>query len=351
MYKSLNIIIFVLSLFFFLTTAPTSYAACCPTSDISCSYPNQCQDPSIACTSPEECPSNTVCDVSRAPNASQSQFDVRYCIGSSSRETIENIYSVRATCRRVSDTAWNAIVDLLPDSILGVDIDWSFLKNNQVCACHDDGWSAGVAQNTLCALANTILGTSGYNLAVDSKTFDSLPIGQDPNTGIWYTCFNFQSAIRQAGEVEIDILDRDGNTVCSSRVDTKPKDYSHWESLDALLGINIYEDATERDPYDLKCSTVEGKEGVNTAFGCIATQPTGFTRDFLTISIGIGGGIALLLLLYAATLISLSRGNPQKIQSGQQIIAAVIQGLILITLSVVMLNFLGINILNLPGLQ
>lgn len=351
MYKLLNTAVFFLSLSLLLATAPNSYAACCPTSDTSCTYTHQCPDPNVSCTSPEECPSDTVCDVSRAPNASQSQFDVRYCIGSSSRETIESIYSVRATCRRVSDTAWSAIVDLLPDSILGADIDWSFLKNNQVCACHDDGWSLDIVQNTLCAAANTILGTSGYDLATDSKTFESPTVGQDPATGIWYTCFDFQSAIRQAGEVEIEILDRDGNVVCSSRVDTKPKDYSHWESLDALLGINIYKDATERDPYNLKCSTVEGKEGINTAFGCIATQPAGFTRDFLTISIGIGGGIALLLLLYAATLIALSQGNPQKIQSGQQIIAAVIQGLILITLSVVMLNFLGINILNLPGLQ
>ncbi len=350
MYKLLNLAVFIPSLFLFLVTAPNSYAACCPTSDTSCTYTHQCSDPGVVCTSAEECPSTTVCSPSKAPNSSYSQFDVRYCVGSMSRETISSIHSVKATCRKITTTAWAEILKWLhiPEPVR------RHLVSEQVCACHEDNWSRGVVQNSLCLVANQIFGM-GYNLAVDTKTFNNLPIAQDPASGVWYTCFTFESASREAGEIEIEVLDRQGNAICSSRVDTKPQDYSFWEALDALLGIDIYKDPTERTPYHLKCTTVLGKgvesTGINTAFGCIATDPVGFTQDFLTIAIGVGGSIALLLLLYAAILIALSQGNPQKIQSGQQIIAAVIQGLILITLSVVMLNFLGINILNLPGLQ
>lgn len=340
-------------LFLSANPSPSHAQQCCPPGE-TCVHTYLCPGINLACASPQNCPARAACSSTRSLNDDGSQWNVRYCVGSISRDTISSIRTATATCRRVSDTVWNGIVEGSGIPILGE------LGTHQVCACHEDGWGRievfgldlDIYRNILCGTANAILGTSGYDLAIDERSFDSPPIiGQDPNTGLWYTCFDFLGTVRHAGEVEIEIFDTQGDLICSSRVRTRPEDYSFWEALDGLLGTDLYTDPTERTRYDLKCSTAAGKFGINTAIGCVAYDPVGFTQDFLTISIGVGGSLALLLLLYAAALITLSRGNPQKIQTGRQIIAAVVQGLLLITLSIAMLHFIGINILNLPGLQ
>jgi hypothetical protein len=92
--------------------------------------------------------------------------------------------------------------------------------------------------------------------------------------------------------------------------------------------------------------------GVNTALGCISTKDFGSSiGQFLAIAIGIGGGLALLLMGYGVFLITTSAGIPDKINEGKTIILAAAGGLIFIVLSVVMFRLIGVNILQLPGLK
>lgn len=93
---------------------------------------------------------------------------------------------------------------------------------------------------------------------------------------------------------------------------------------------------------------------VNTAIGCISTEVTGagsFFEDVIQIIVGIGGGLALLLMLYGIFIVTTSAGIPDKLKEGKEIITSAISGLIFIILSVFLLNFIGINILGIPGLQ
>ncbi len=96
-----------------------------------------------------------------------------------------------------------------------------------------------------------------------------------------------------------------------------------------------------------------GSECIETAIGCISTSADGadsFFASIISIAVGIGGGLALVLMLYGVFIVTTSAGIPDKLNEGREIITSAIAGLIFILLSVFLLNLIGINILGLPGL-
>lgn len=91
--------------------------------------------------------------------------------------------------------------------------------------------------------------------------------------------------------------------------------------------------------------------GINTAIGCIPVlnndSGTAFMAFVLRWAVGVGGGIAFLLILYAGFMLMTSTGNPERIKAGQELLTSAISGLILLIFSVFILKFIGIDILNL----
>ena len=92
-------------------------------------------------------------------------------------------------------------------------------------------------------------------------------------------------------------------------------------------------------------------ESVNTAIGCI---PVGDTTSFmgwiLGWAIGVGGGVAFLLIVYASFMIMTSQGMPDRLKAGQELLTSAISGLIMLIFSVFILKFIGIDILGLGDL-
>ncbi|PIZ48042.1 hypothetical protein COY29_04345, partial [Candidatus Woesebacteria bacterium CG_4_10_14_0_2_um_filter_39_14] len=64
-------------------------------------------------------------------------------------------------------------------------------------------------------------------------------------------------------------------------------------------------------------------------------------------AVGIGGGIAFLLIIYAGFMIMTSAGNPERLKAGQELLTSAISGLILLIFSVVILKIIGVDILGL----
>ncbi len=115
-----------------------------------------------------------------------------------------------------------------------------------------------------------------------------------------------------------------------------------------LLGPFLFpqETSANNGPLGGACGQYE----LDTAIGCIPIQDTkAFTSFFLRWAIGIGGGIAFLLIVYAAFLIMTSQGNPERLRAGQELLISAITGLILLIFSVFILRVIGIDILKLPG--
>lgn len=99
--------------------------------------------------------------------------------------------------------------------------------------------------------------------------------------------------------------------------------------------------------------TCENKTGILTAIGCIhvlsEAGPEAFLGDILRWAVGVGGGIAFLLIVYASFMIMTSSGNPERLKAGQELLTSAISGLILLILSIFILRFIGVDILKLPG--
>jgi hypothetical protein len=93
-----------------------------------------------------------------------------------------------------------------------------------------------------------------------------------------------------------------------------------------------------------------GDTGINTAIGCIPFNDTNALVGFiLGWAIGIGGGLAFLLMVYAGFLILTSQGNPERLKAGQELLTSAIAGIIMLVFSVFILKFIGVDILKLPG--
>lgn len=310
------------------------------------------------------------------PSSTQQNYDVTYCATANDPFDLTRVKQITSTCRRSSGQVAN--------------------ENFNTCDCHDDDWYKFDLSNPLeinswiqslgslgargvCNAADKNLLTGPPDARKDTVVFPDTqyPTLQDPVSGKYYTCWTIQQLNRDVGIIETQIQDQSGNKVCElPRTNVTPCNYGAianpsnpfftgdgtcsktlFEYFDNVLetrvGVGIpeflYKDPTELGPGDLFCSTITGKYGINTALGCFAFDVQGFTRDFLTLAIGIGGPIGLLLLLYGFFLIATAGPDPAKVQQGQQIISAVVQGLVVIILSVLLLNLFGINILGLPG--
>lgn len=94
-----------------------------------------------------------------------------------------------------------------------------------------------------------------------------------------------------------------------------------------------------------------GQTLLQTAVGCVPV------RNFSQLAVwlgawvvGIGGGIAFILILVGAFQIITSGGNPDQLKAGQQLLTAAISGLVFIIFSVFIFRLIGVDILRLPGL-
>lgn len=89
--------------------------------------------------------------------------------------------------------------------------------------------------------------------------------------------------------------------------------------------------------------------GIWTAIGCIPTNPTSLITGIIKLAMGMAGGIAFLIMLFGAFTIITAGGNPEKMAGGQQTITAAVMGLFTILFAAVILNIVGIQIIQIPG--
>jgi hypothetical protein len=92
--------------------------------------------------------------------------------------------------------------------------------------------------------------------------------------------------------------------------------------------------------------------GAWTAVGCITVNqdnPSSILEFILKLGLGLAGGIAFLLILFGGLQIMTSAGNPEQLTAGRELITSAIIGLILILFSIFLLQFIGVNIIGIPG--
>jgi hypothetical protein len=120
----------------------------------------------------------------------------------------------------------------------------------------------------------------------------------------------------------------------------------------------------EGEPYQLCLKNVpEGMEhicegcvsddanvtSIPTAIGCIPTDPTKMVSALIGVGLSISGGAALLMFLAAGFLFSTSQGDPKRTSEAKDLLTSAVVGLLFCIFSVSILQFIGVNILQIPG--
>jgi len=119
---------------------------------------------------------------------------------------------------------------------------------------------------------------------------------------------------------------------------TREQAYGVPETSDATLGC----------PRDVNGDVTS----INTAIGCIPVgNPNAFVAFILRWAVGMGGGIAFILIVVGSFQVMTSSGNPEKIQVGKELITAALAGLIMLIFSIFILKVIGIDILMIPGIS
>lgn len=90
---------------------------------------------------------------------------------------------------------------------------------------------------------------------------------------------------------------------------------------------------------------------IKTALGIkISTEPMAFVADLFSIVLMIGGIAAVVFIIQAGYTVLTSAGNKEKVAYAREQITSAIMGLIFIILSVAILEFIGVDLLHIPGL-
>ncbi|KKQ13874.1 hypothetical protein A3E66_04920 [Candidatus Daviesbacteria bacterium RIFCSPHIGHO2_12_FULL_37_16] len=89
--------------------------------------------------------------------------------------------------------------------------------------------------------------------------------------------------------------------------------------------------------------------GIMTAIGCIPTEPKALVEGIVRFVSLASGGIALLIMIFGAFRMITAVGNPDSIKAGRDQFISAIYGLLFIIFSVLLLQFIGVDILGIPG--
>lgn len=90
-------------------------------------------------------------------------------------------------------------------------------------------------------------------------------------------------------------------------------------------------------------------EGVFTAIGCIPTNPITLINSFLKVAALASGGIALLLMIFGGIRIMTAAGNADNLKAGQEQFTSAAVGLLFVIFSILLLQIIGVQILDIPG--
>ena len=95
-------------------------------------------------------------------------------------------------------------------------------------------------------------------------------------------------------------------------------------------------------PIDVYAACDPGE--LETALGCISTEPSDFVGNILTIAFGIAGGIAFVLIIFGAIRILTSTGDPEAVNQGREVITSAIVGLLFIIFATFILRLIGLTL-------
>lgn len=128
-----------------------------------------------------------------------------------------------------------------------------------------------------------------------------------------------------------------------------PNQYLYCGSGETLCpSRNLCCDNPRACPPYLNCD--DGRVGIETALGCLPLNGVDTLQTILDWAAILSAGLALILIIFGSFQMIASHGDPKKIQAASEVIASAIGGVIFITLSLLVANWVGASLLNLGPL-
>lgn len=87
----------------------------------------------------------------------------------------------------------------------------------------------------------------------------------------------------------------------------------------------------------------------STALGPVTVSAGGLVQKLFGIILGISGSIAVILIIISGYRLMASQGNPEQVKGAQEQLTAAIIGLLFIIFSLLILQFIGVDVLGIFG--
>ena len=182
---------------------------------------------------------------------------------------------------------------------------------------------------------------------VDATRTLILPLGQKLSPGV-YLPYVYNTAASSTDFLQACTI---GFTVGNTDLSNDIKDVCKEEPEKCTSGggktTSGCTDETIPDPKDSSKRILN--PAISTAIGCIHTNPSVLVQDFLRFTLGISGGLAFLMMLLGAFQMLTSAGNPETLSAGRSRVTSAIIGLLFVIFSILLLQIIGVSILNIPG--
>jgi len=181
----------------------------------------------------------------------------------------------------------------------------------------------------------------------------SSPVFAECESQLGSTCTGTKTAT--CGQMDISGTSTRMMWCCESRgddecSDSRPSEYTEViPALQTESTSDVCETISDETQQGKCKDCMEVETKVWTALGCVDTTTGGFVSNLFTIGVSLGGGIALLLIVFGALQMMTSAGNPEKLNSGKELVTAAITGLLFIIFSIFLLQLIGYNIFGIPG--
>lgn len=136
---------------------------------------------------------------------------------------------------------------------------------------------------------------------------------------------------RQAQQQQVKLCDpKDPNCTSGSSIPCNPQ-----------TGATPPPNAAAFNPVDFP--------GVLTAIGCVPTEPQALVSGVFRFVAAFAGAATLLIMFFGALQMITAAGNPEQVKKGMDQFTASIWGLVFLLIAVLLLKFIGVDILNIPG--
>lgn len=159
---------------------------------------------------------------------------------------------------------------------------------------------------------------------------------------VFYLFFTHAKTYAQSGAMCCPVGYDDGFFSCPFIHD---QPCCRWEGL---FNYSFADKESCNKPINTPCGGSNARQ-CQTAIGPVSTTPSGVITVFFRLFLSIAGTIAVFLIISSGYKLMTSRGNPEQIQQAREQFTSAIIGLLFLIFSLVILQFIGVSVLGLPG--